>query len=194
MPSTSIIKPFPNKRYKIIYADPPWPYKDKALAGNRGAACKYNVMTDEELQDLPVAEIADNDCILFMWATFPKINDALRLIKSWGFQYKTVAFTWVKKTKNNKSFLGMGGWTRANAEVVLLATRGKPKRIDAGIRQIIESTPQEHSRKPDIIREKIVQLMGELPRIELFARIKPHGWDVWGDDENLLIEQPLENF
>jgi len=189
----SITIPFPNKKYKIIYADPPWEYKDKALAGKRGASSKYDIMTDEDLESLPVENIADDDCVLFMWATFPKINDALRLINAWGFKYKTVAFTWVKKTQNNQSFMGMGNWTRANAEVVLLATKGKPKRIDAGIKQIIESPREEHSKKPDIVREKITQLMGDVSRIELFARTKTEKWDVWGNDEKLQVTI-MENY
>ena len=78
--------------------------------------------------------------------------------------------------------MGMGRWTRANAEVCLLATKGKPKRINAGVRQIIESVPEKHSKKPDIVRDKIVDLVGELPRVELFARNETDGWDVWGNE------------
>ena len=184
---------FPNKKYKIIYADLPLTYNDKALAGNRGAGCKYDLMTDDELLKLKVSELADKDCILFLWATFPKIQECLNCIKAWDFEYKTVAFTWVKKSGTGTNFMGMGRWTRANAEIVLLATKGKPKRIDAGIKQIIESTIQEHSKKPNIVRKKIVQLCGDLPRIELFARTRIHGWDTWGNDEKLQA-QPLEAF
>lgn len=184
---------FPNKKYKIIYADPAWTYDDKGLAGNRGAGCKYDIMTDEQLQNLPVSNIADKNCVLFMWTTFPKIDDALQLIKAWGFTYKTVAFTWVKKNPKGSNFMGMGSWTRANAEIVLLAVKGKPKRIDAGVKQIVESTIQGHSKKPDVIRKKIIQLCGDLPRIELFARTRIHGWDTWGNDEKLQL-QPLESF
>ena len=184
---------FPNKKYKIIYADLPLTYDDKALAGNRGAGCKYDLMTDEELLNLPVDTIADDDCILFLWATFPKIQLCLDCIKSWDFEYKTVAFTWIKKNYNGTNFMGMGRWTRANSEIVLLATKGKPKRLNAGISQIIETIPKEHSRKPDIIRKKILELVGDLPRIELFPRTLVHGWDVFGNDEKLNL-QPLESF
>jgi len=92
--------PFPDKKYKIIYADPPWEYDDKALAGNRGACCKCDVMSEKEIIDLPVSQIADEDSILFLWATFPKLPEAFEVIKSWGFTYKTKAFTWVKTNKN----------------------------------------------------------------------------------------------
>ena len=185
--------PFPDKKYKIIYADLPLTYDDKALAGNRGAGCKYDLMTDEELLNLPIAGIADDDCILFLWATYPKLQLCLDCIKSWGFQYKTVAFTWVKKNGNGTNFMGMGGWTRANAEIVLLATKGYPKRINAGINQIIETIPKEHSKKPDIIRSKILQLVGDLSRIELFPRTLISGWDTWGNDEKLQ-NTPLEEW
>jgi len=184
---------FPDKKYQIIYADLPLMYNDRALAGNRGAGCKYDLLTDQELLELPVAKIADKDCILFLWATFPKIQECLNCIKAWGFQYKTVAFTWVKKSSTGRHFMGMGGWTRANSEIVLLATKGKPKRINAGISQIIESIPKEHSRKPDIVRTKILELLGDLTRIELFARTKIHGWDTIGNDEKLQ-NKPLEAF
>ena len=170
----------PDKKYQIILTDPAWQYDDKALAGNRGACCKYDVMNLADLKLIPVWNIADENCILFMWATFPKLNEALELIKVWGFEYKTVAFTWVKKYRNGDNFMGMGRWTRANAEVCLLATKGKPKRISASVRQIIESVPERHSKKPDIVRDKIVELCGDLPRIELFARERAEGWSSWG--------------
>ena len=169
-------------KYKIIYADPPWSYKDKALAGNRGVEFKYEVMSLEEIKKLSVDKIADEDCCLFLWITFPNLNIVFDVIKSWGFKYKTVAFTWVKKYKNGNNFMGMGNWTRANAEVCLLCTKGKPKRISASVRQIIESVPERHSKKPDIVRDKIVELCGDLPRIELFARETADGWDSWGNE------------
>ena len=172
----------PNKKYKIIYADPPWSYKDKALAGNRGACCKYPVMSIDEIKNLPVKDIADDDCILFMWVTFPKLNECFEVIKEWGFEYKTNAFTWVKKYKNGDNFMGMGRWTRANAEICLLATKGKQKRVNAGVRQIIESVPEKHSKKPDIVRDKIVELCGDLPRLEMFARNKSVKWETWGNE------------
>lgn len=192
MPETKGIQSLTSK-YKIIYADPPWTYSDKALAGNRGASCKYDTMTLQEIKDLPVQDIADEDCILFLWATYPLMQEALDVIKAWGFQYKTKAFTWVKKTKTGTFFMGMGNWTRANDEVVLLATKGKPQRVDAGVSSIIVSDIQEHSEKPDEVRQRIVKLCGDLSKIELFARTKIHGWDTWGNDEKLQLE-PLEAY
>lgn len=172
-----------NKKYNIIYADPPWQYKDKALAGNRGACCKYDVMTIEDIKALPINNIADNDCILFIWVTFPLLQAGLDTIKAWGFVYKTIGFNWVKKNKKSDSwFWGMGNWTRSNPELCLIGIKGKPKRLSAKVHSIIDTPIEEHSKKPDIARDKIIELVGDLPRIELFARQKANGWDVFGNE------------
>lgn len=170
------------KKYNIIYADPPWSYKDKALAGNRGACCKYSTMSTEDISKLPIKDISADDCVLFMWVTMPKLNECFSLISAWGFEYKTCAFTWVKRNKKSNSwFFGMGRWTRANAEVCLLATKGKPKRVSASVSSIVDERIERHSKKPDIVRDRIVELCGDLPRIELFARNTTPGWDVFGN-------------
>ena len=125
-------------------------------------------MSIDELCALPVNRLAEKDCLLFLWATFPQLPEALQLIKAWGFQFKTVAFVWLKRNKKSPTwFYGLGYWTRGNAEICLLAKRGKPKR---------------HSEKPDVTRDKIVELAGDLSRVELFARQKTPGWDVWGNE------------
>lgn len=146
-------------------------------------------MDIEQLCALPISEIAEQDSVLFLWATFPQLPQALQLIKAWGFCYKTVAFVWLKQNRKSLSwFYGMGFWTRGNAEICLLATRGHPKRKSAGIHQLIISPIEQHSKKPDEVREKIVALMGDLPRIELFARQASFGWDVWGNEvENSIM-------
>lgn len=178
-----VIIPFPDKQYQIIYADPPWSYRDKALTGNRGAGCKYPTQESEWLQKLPVQDIAQENCVLFLWVTMPKLNECFDLIKAWGFEYKTCAFTWVKRNKKATSwFWGMGRWTRANAEICLLATKGNPKRICAGVHSVIDTPIEEHSKKPQEVRKRIVELMVDLPRIELFARTSTDGWDVWGNE------------
>ena len=174
---------FPDKKYNIIYADPPWSYKDKALAGNRGAICKYPTQSQDWLKNLPIKNISDKDCILFLWVTMPKLNECFDLIKVWNFEYKTCAFTWVKKNKKaNSWFWGMGRWTRANSEICLLATKGKPKRISAAVHSVVDTPIERHSKKPDCVRDRIVELCGDIPRIELFARQKTKGWDVWGNE------------
>lgn len=170
------------KKYQIILTDPPWSYSDKAHSGDRGAGYKYSTMSVDEICALPVRRIADDNCALFMWVTMPQIPVALKVIKRWQFEYVTTAFTWIKKTKNDRLFWGMGNMSRANAELVLYARRGKPKRVAANVHSVVEAQIREHSRKPDEVRDRIVQLMGDLPRLEMFARPPAcEGWDVWGD-------------
>lgn len=175
----------PNKKYRIIYADPPWLYRDRALAGHRGGGgCKYPGQKKEWIENLDIKSIAYQNCALFLWSTMPILEEAFDLIRAWGFRYKIVAFIWVKRTKRSGVwFWGMGSWTRANAELCLLATRGRPRRVDAGVHSVVETVPERHSKKPDEVRKRIEQLMGyNLSKIELFARQKTKGWDVWGDE------------
>lgn len=170
----------PKKRFSIIMADPPWTYRDKARAGKRGAGFKYPLMNLYEITSLPVKKISRKNCILFLWATPPLMKESLFVLRMWGFDYKTFAFVWIKKTKQGTDKIGMGNYTRANAEVVLLGIKGKLSRKNAGIRQIINSIPREHSRKPDEIYKLVEKLFGNVSRIELFARHKRKGWTSWG--------------
>lgn len=174
---------FPNKKYSVIYADPPWSYRDIAKPGKRGASFKYPTQSKEWIDNLPVYDIADDDCVLFLWVTMPKLNECWDLMEKWGFNYKTCAFTWVKRNKKSNSwFWGMGRWTRANAELCLLCTRGKPKRVSASVHSVIDERIERHSKKPDCVRDRIVELCGDVPRIELFARSVSDGWDAWGNE------------
>lgn len=180
------------KKYNIIYADPPWSYNVPSKKGtSRGVAERYyETMKLEDIKNLPVGELADN-AVLFLWATYPNLPQALEVIKAWGYTYKTVAFTWVKIYKHTRNpVIGCGYWVRANAEICLLATKGKnyPRKIHNGVQQIILEPQRKHSQKPDTARERIIQLLGDLPRIELFARQKTEGWDVWGNEVESSIE------
>lgn len=168
-------------KYQIIYADPPWKYKDK---GCQGAAEKiYCTMDIDKLEKLPISEIAAQNCVLFMWATYPKMQEALELIEKWGFTYKSIAFQWVKLNRSgNGYFFGLGRWTRGNTEPCLIATKGKPKRINASVGQLVFSPLRKHSQKPDEVRNKIIDLVGDLSKIELFARQQVDGWDCWGNE------------
>lgn len=152
-------------------------------------------MSIDELCALPVETLAEKDCLLFLWATFPQLPEALRLIRAWGFTFKTVAFVWLKLNKKSPTwFYGLGYWTRGNAEICLLAKRGKPKRRSAGVHQFIIPPVEEHSKKPDVTRDKIIELAGDLPRMELFARQKAPGWDVLGNEvDSDLSLTPQEN-
>lgn len=170
-------------KYSIIYADPPWQYRDKANAGKRGACHKYPVMSLDDICQLPVASIAAEDCLLAMWWTGPMAPEALQVVDAWGFTLKnTLGFTWIKTTQHGKLAWGMGNLTRANAENVLFAVKGKPKRICAGVHQTVYAKRRIHSQKPDEVRTRLVQLMGDVPRIELFAREIVPGWAVWGNE------------
>ena len=170
-----------NKKYNIIYADPPWSYKDKKCNGN--CESHYKTMNIEDICNLPIKNIADKDCVLFLWVTYPMLNEGLKLIEEWGFKYKTIGFHWIKQNKSGKGlFFGLGRWTRGNSECCLIAVKGKPKRISNSVSQLVFSPLQEHSKKPDIVREKIVELIGDKPRIELFARQSVEGWDCWGNE------------
>ena len=121
--------------------------------------------------------------LLFLWATYPKIQEALDTIKKWGFTYKSIAFQWIKQNrKGNGYFFGLGRWTRGNTECCLIAVKGKPKRKNNSVSQLIFSPLQKHSQKPDEVREKIIELIGDVPRIELFARESCDGWDCWGNE------------
>jgi len=177
------------KKYQIIYADCPWSYNDQGCQGTM--ANHYKGMKLEDIKALRVNEIADDNCILFMWATYPMLKEALEVIEAWGFTYKSIAFQWLKLNPRSKTpFYGLGRWTRGNTEPCLLATKGKPKRISSSVFQLIQSPITKHSQKPPMVRKKIVELMGDLPRIELFARKEDSlmeledwkGWDVYGNE------------
>ena len=170
--------PFPNKKYQIIYADPPWSWKTYSNKGRQKTPDRhYPLMNIDDICNLPVKEITDKNCILFLWTQDAHLPNALKVGKSWGFEYKTVGFVWDKQN------FGLGYWTRKGAEICLLFTKGRPRRISGGVRQFISERASNHSAKPSGVRTRIIELMGDLPRIELFARQKIDGWDAWGNEE-----------
>ena len=181
------------KKYGVIYADPPWHYKVYSKKGmGRSAESHYPTMKLEDIKARPVADLANRDCALFLWVTLPCLLEGIEVLKAWGFEYKTTAFVWVKQNRKADSlFWGMGYWTRSNAEICLLGTKGRPKRKDAGIHQVVISHVEEHSRKPQEVHDRIIRLMGDVPRIELFARRKTEGFDVWGNEveSDIILKQ-----
>lgn len=201
---------FPDKKYNIIYADPPKLYNKFVSPSKKiwGMANRhYDLMTDEEIINLPVQEISARDSLLFLWASFPNLPFFIDLVGKWGFEYKTAAFVWSKYSKTNNVVKkdGMGSYTLSNCEIVLLGRKGRFNRVSKKVRQYLETIDENplpeihkhhiigHSKKPNIFRNRIVDLCGDLPRIELFARTPIHGWDTWGNDEKLNL-QPLEKF
>ena len=178
------------RKYGVILADPPWSFRNWSAKGTgRNAVSHYDCLDFPALASLPVANLAADDCALFLWATDPLLPRALELIEAWGFEYKTVAFYWVKlnsKAKHDADyFTGLGYWTRANPEQCLLATRGKPARKGKDVKRLVVDKRREHSRKPDCVRERIERLVPG-PYLELFARETKRGWDRWGDQPSLF--------
>ncbi len=169
------------RKYNIIYADPPWSYNRKI--GRGIAEAQYQTMSIEEIGSIPVNKITADDAMLFLWVTFPQLKEGLSVIESWGFKYKTCAFNWIKQNlKSDTFFVGLGFWTRSCSEICLLATKGHPRRVSTNVRQLCIAHRMQHSKKPDEIRDRIVELCGDLPRIELFARETSEGWDCLGNE------------
>lgn len=184
-------------RFTAIYADPPWRYADRGCNG--AAEGHYPTMPLDDICRLPVARLAAPDAVLFLWATYPLLPGALRVVDAWGFKYKSIAFQWVKTYKPKKDgtakpTFGLGRWTRGNTEPCLLATRGRPSRVDNAVSQlvleeVVVSPLTRHSAKPPEVRDRIVRLLGDVPRLELFAREHTPGWHTWG---NQLPPHPSE--
>ncbi|MET3815363.1 MT-A70 family methyltransferase [Pantoea sp. UYEF8] len=172
------------KKYTLIYADPPWTYRDKANDGERGAGHKYQTMTVPDICRLPVWDLAAENCLLAMWWVPTQPVEALKVMDAWGFRLMTMkGFTWHKTNKHKgNSAIGMGHMTRANSEDCLFAVRGKlPARIDASICQHVTAPRMGHSAKPPEFRDLLVRLLGDVPRCELFSRDSVPGWDMWGN-------------
>lgn len=174
------------KKYQIIYADPPWKYNSRANHKTRfrGGACgHYDLMTMKEICALPVQDIVADNAALLLWTTFPYLQAQLDVFKAWGFEYRTLGFAWLKfNPKNGLPFFGVGYYSKSNMELCLLGIRGRMKPITNKISQVCFATRGGHSCKPPSVRDKIVELFGDLPRVELFAREKTSGWDVWGNE------------
>ena len=177
-----------DKRYNIIYADPPWEYKQKQINFQNYDKGKkyinsveehYNTMSKKDLENMKetIQKIAEKDCLLFMWATCPNLDVAIDLGRYWGFEYKTVAFVWDKQRTN------YGFYTLSQCELCLVFKQGKiPKKQANNIKQFLSEHVSEHSKKPEEIRNRIDLMFNNQKRIELFARQEVEGWDCWGDE------------
>ena len=174
------------KKYSIIYADPPWFYnkrKDERTRFGKGAVGYYNVMKFEEIAKLPVPNMSAENCALFLWVTFPNLIDGINLFKKWGFRYRTLGFSWIKTNpKNGEPFFGVGYYAKSNCEVCLMGIKGRMTPISNKVSSCVISPRRRHSQKPDEVRQRIVELFGDVPRIELFAREQANGWDCWGNE------------
>ena len=168
------------KKYQIIYSDPPWSYNDKMI-GHGGAEGEYQTQDIKWIKSLPVQGICDKDCVLFLWVVSPLLQEGIETLKAWGFDYVTLAFCWVKETAMGMQVKNLGRWTMGGVELVLLGRKGHPKRIKNNVVQTVFDLRTSHSKKPAEVRHRIVELMGDIPRIELFARTKTEGWDCLGN-------------
>ena len=186
----------PGGPFKTILADPPWRYQmwnAKDHTRWRGSQHHYDCSTPQHIARLPVGDVADKSCTLLLWVTQPHLENAFRVMWAWGFTYKTIGFVWLKTRKglvgdfwiedliDNSFPMGQGHWTRPNCELCLIATKGRPKRLDKGVRQVISAPRREHSRKPDDIYPRVERLL-EGPYLELFSRSDRKGWKAWGDE------------
>jgi N6-adenosine-specific RNA methylase IME4 len=169
-------------RAGVIYADPPWlieTYSPKGKAKNPER--HFDTMTLDEIKALPVAALAADDCILLLWAVWCHLPAALEAIKAWSFEYKTFGFNWIKQTPSGALSTGLGFHTRNNSEPCLLATRGAPMRLDAGVHEVVLDQRREHSEKPEEVARRIERLYPG-PYLELFARRERPGWQCWGNE------------
>jgi N6-adenosine-specific RNA methylase IME4 len=179
-------------RAGAIMVDPPWPFATWShcgLAGDAGQdnrawrsrAVPYPTMPHEDIYALPVGDLAAEDCALFLWVVKAQLPEAVEAIRRWGFQFKSVAFAWVKGDDPDHVPMGTGYWTRSGMEQCWLATRGDPRRLHGDVREIISEPRREHSRKPDSVHERIERLVAG-PYLELFARRPRPGWTTWGNE------------
>ena len=174
------------KKYKIIYADPPWRYKNKRTGGSMksGSSQKYSTMDFEEVKKLPVEKIANSNSVLFLWSTVPFLPKILKVMESWGYRYKTSIF-WEKIGR-----LGMGFWFRGQVEILLVGIKGEVKPFRIQKKNILHVKIRGHSQKPDEFYE-LIEMIKLKPRIELFARNKRKGWDVWGNEVESDIKMEI---
>ena len=176
------------KKYQIIYADPPWSYNDKMSGHSFSLDHEYQTQSKDWIKSLPIQNICDKDCVLFLWVVSPLLDEGIDTLKAWGFDYVTLAFCWVKETVLGMQVKNLGRWTMGGVELCLLGRKGRPKRIKNNVLQTVFDIRTSHSKKPSEVTHRIVDLMGDIPRIELFARQKTEGWDVWGNEVESDIE------
>ncbi len=175
--------PLPNKKYQIIYADPPWQYDTKECLGKTSILdgelnTHYETQSMRWIASRPIQNISDDDCLVFIWAVSPMLDDAIYVLKRWGFKYKTVAFVWDKQKINP------GHYTMSQCEICVVGKRGNiptPRGI-RNAKQFLSEKRTKHSKKPDEIRNRIDLMFPTQNKIELFARQKTEGWDVWGNE------------
>lgn len=177
------------KKYSVIYADPPWKFGSKQISKKGGERFhsldeEYHTLKTDEMEKWDVARIAKKDSAIFMWTTNAHVEEAIRLMKAWGFKYKTIAFVWSKLSNKGNEVYTLGAWTMQNCEIVLFGTRGSmlQNKKSNSVLQLVKAERTAHSKKPNEVRKRIENLFGDVPKIELFARETVDGWDCFGDE------------
>lgn len=182
--------------YRVILADPPWKYGQRRYqdGGRKGLAAdhKYPVMSTKDICELPVSNLADGDCALFIWSTDAHLQDCMKVISAWGFEYRTIAFVWVKRYPSGKPRVMVAPWTLKSTEICLLGVKGSPKRVSKNVRALIEAEVLQDSQKPAEVRERIENMFGDVRMIELFARERRGLWDVFGNQVKGSIRLPTK--
>lgn len=189
------------KKYNIIYADPPWSFNSKAYQDSGRDMLsldetQYKTMTIDDIKDLPIKNIINDNAACFLWCVDSHLKEGIEILENWGFKYKTIAFNWIKYHKSGEVCVNFAPWTLKSWEICLLGIKGKMGKLKTtnNIRGLINATRTKHSAKPDEVRMNIVKLFGDIPRIELFARQKTEGWDVWGNEvkSDINLKEILE--
>lgn len=191
------VKPadWPSGPYDVILADPPWSYQNWTDAKNGAAVSAYNTMSVEQIQALPVAELAAKDCALVLWGTWPKLADAMATVSAWGFRYVSCLFVWRKTNADGTPYMGLGFYTRSGTEFALLGVRGSVPVDAKDVMQVVEAPVRAHSAKPPIVISKIERLWPNARRVELFCRSRWPKWDAWGDqvEPAMPMFDPIES-
>lgn len=187
------------KKYNIIYADPPWQFGSKSYQdGNRDMLklenTQYNTLTTCAIKNLPVKNITDSDAICFLWVTDAHLKEGIEVLESWGFKYKTIGFNWIKYYESGELCVNFAPWTLKSWEICLIGIKGSVGKYKKknNIRGLVQTVRRKHSQKPDEVRQRIDELFGDIPKIELFARQKTLGWDVWGNEVQSDIDIDLK--
>lgn len=177
------ISEIPLFRYGLIMADPPWFFKNWSRDGEeKNATAQYDCMDLNQIKQMPVADLASKDCLLWLWATNPMLREGIDLMEAWGFTFKTAGH-WSKKTAHGKQAFGTGYILRCAGEPFLIGTMGKPK-CARNVRSVIEGPLREHSRKPDEAYQAAERLIPDAQRLDMFSRQPRPGWDCFGNEWN----------
>lgn len=187
-----------DKKYNVIYADPPWHFSHDAYQSDGRefldlSKTQYKTMTIDEIKSMPVNELSSDDCACFLWVVDTFLKEGIEVLESWGFTYKTIAFNWLKTYEGGKYCVNFAPWTLKSWEICLLGVKGSMRdyKKSNNVQGLVIANRTVHSKKPDIIRERIVNLFGDIPKIELFARQEVFGWDAWGNEVNKFNSEKI---